>query len=269
MSEPDGAPHLEVVVNPGRPALIVQNGDFEEPPAEWAVLAERREVLREILPSVGRIERASGSAQIFGTGFMVADGVLMTNAHVAAFFTANTNVTTPARVDFSAEHDVAATNRVEIADVIAVHSRYDLALLRLAASGPPPLKLSAIAPRTIDDGNVAAIGYPTRERPPADLTPFHDIFNVKRLQPGKSTGLKSRPGKPQHLGHDCSTLGGNSGSCIVDLDTGLIIGLHTGGDQANLAVPFWLIAIDNMLRNLNWVIPTAPPVVRQRASRPR
>jgi len=269
MSELDGVPNLEVVGNAGHPALIVQNGDFGEPPPEWAVLGERRDALKAILPSVGRIEGSTGSFTIRGTGFMVADGVLMTNAHVAAKFTGNTNVTKPTRVDFTAELGVPGTNRVEITDVIAVHGKYDLALLRLAASGPPPLQLSPVQPRVIRDGNVAAIGYPTRESPPANLTPFNNIFNVKRLQPGKSTGMRSQPQKPLHLGHNCSTLGGNSGSCIVDLETGLVIGLHTGGLTQNFAVPFWLISAENIVKNLNWAVATPTPVPKQRPSRPR
>lgn len=31
------------------------------------------------------------------------------------------------------------------------------------------------------------------------------------------------------LTHDCSTLGGNSGSAVVDLDTHQVVGLHFGG----------------------------------------
>ena len=39
--------------------------------------------------------------------------------------------------------------------------------------------------------------------------------------------------------HDASTLGGNSGSAVIDLETGEAVGLHFAGSylQANYAVP--------------------------------
>jgi V8-like Glu-specific endopeptidase len=41
------------------------------------------------------------------------------------------------------------------------------------------------------------------------------------------------------LAHDCSTLGGNSGSPVIELASGRVAGLHFGGQfrEANLAVP--------------------------------
>jgi endonuclease G len=43
----------------------------------------------------------------------------------------------------------------------------------------------------------------------------------------------------QALGHDASTLGGNSGSCVIELATGKVQGLHFGGvyRERNNAVP--------------------------------
>ena len=57
--------------------------------------------------------------------------------------------------------------------------------------------------------------------------------------------------------HDCSTLGGNSGSPVVDLETHQVIGLHFGGrfGVRNYAVPLWMLAGDPLLREgeLNFV----------------
>ena len=49
--------------------------------------------------------------------------------------------------------------------------------------------------------------------------------------------------------HDASTLGGNSGSCVVDLDTGQVIGLHYGGQYMhyNVAVALWRLVDDPLL----------------------
>jgi V8-like Glu-specific endopeptidase len=49
--------------------------------------------------------------------------------------------------------------------------------------------------------------------------------------------------------HDASTLGGNSGSCVVDLDSNQVIGLHFAGRymQYNEAVALWRLADDPLL----------------------
>jgi glutamyl endopeptidase len=271
MSEADGVPHLEnVVVANGRPALIVQNGDFGEPPAEWAHLVDDRQTLKAVLPSVGRIER-DGVFKIFGTGFMVADGVVMTNKHVVVKFAENNGTewsfTEKVRIDFTAEHDIAGSNRFRIDKVLGVHPTFDLAMLGVevpsGTAQPPALKLVAKAPEVIADREVAAIGFPTFDPGAGNLSVFQNTFNVKRLQPGKTTGVK--PGG-KTLFHDCSTSGGNSGSCLVDPKTGHVLGLHFDGtDDENLAVPMWEVFKGNFKKKfaLDWAVP------KQRPSRPR
>ena len=49
-------------------------------------------------------------------------------------------------------------------------------------------------------------------------------FALKRLAPGEFIGTKRGA-----LFHDCSTLGGNSGSPLVDMTTGAVVGLHRDG----------------------------------------
>ena len=50
--------------------------------------------------------------------------------------------------------------------------------------------------------------------------------------------------------HDCSTLGGNSGSSVIDLETNQVIGLHFGGRylQGNSAVALWELTNDRLLK---------------------
>ena len=50
----------------------------------------------------------------------------------------------------------------------------------------------------------------------------------------------------QAITHDCSTLGGNSGSAVIDLATGHVIGLHFAGAylKANYAVASFDLAAD-------------------------
>ena len=67
---------------------------------------------------------------------------------------------------------------------------------------------------------------------------FADIYNVKRLQPGTVT-VSGDPDKL--LRHGCSTLGGNSGSPVTDLETHQVLGLlarpATGRHQRSIT-PF-------------------------------
>ena len=75
---------------------------------------------------------------------------------------------------------------------------------------------------------VATVGYPAADSriPEHELMSrlFGDKYNVKRLAPGQVQRLADGL-----VLHDCSTLGGNSGSPVLALDTGEVVGLHFGG----------------------------------------
>ena len=73
------------------------------------------------------------------------------------------------------------------------------------------------------------------------------IYNVKRLQPGEISGEALADFE---IHHDCSTLGGNSGSPVVDLETHQVLGLHFGGRflESNSAVPLWLLQDDDLVK---------------------
>jgi endonuclease G len=91
---------------------------------------------------------------------------------------------------------------------------------------------------------------------------FGNIYNKKRLAPGQITGSQST-----RLLHDCSTLGGNSGSAIVDLKSGQAVGLHFAGRflEANFAVPAHVVAerLDAVTRGRTKLTPT-PAAKRDR-----
>ena len=63
---------------------------------------------------------------------------------------------------------------------------------------------------------------------------FQNIYEVKRLSPGKLVGVEHE----LYIEHDCTTLGGSSGSAIVNLANGRIAGLHFAGKhrQRNFAL---------------------------------
>ena len=86
--EPDEAIGLEAIVQLyGRPALLIEKGSFEPAPPGWEILEEKRSAIEANARSVGRIEVA-GHPRLswIGTGFLVAEQVIMTNRHVALEF---------------------------------------------------------------------------------------------------------------------------------------------------------------------------------------
>ena len=253
-----------IILLEGRPAILIQEGDFGEPPQGWARLAEHRERIREVITRSGRIEvRGHLNLNWLGTAFLVAPGTLMTNRHVAQEFclrdgerwTFRPGVTT--RVDFLKELGSVAALEFEITEAIGIHEGHDLALLRVqsASSGgralPDPLSVAASEPADLRERDVYVVGYPaldTRRNEPAPIRRiFADVYDVKRLQPGRTVGYSTEYSAIQH---DCSTLGGNSGSPVVDLESNQVIGLHFGGRYGvgNYAVPLWQLVEDPLLR---------------------
>jgi hypothetical protein len=149
-----------------------------------------------------------------------------------------------ALIDFREEFQGAAPAEFEITDIIDVVQEPgpDMALLRVhwtddsTRGGRRPINLST---RVAIDQEVAVIGYPakdTRTVIPKDMDRiFGNIYDVKRLAPGQISSVGTDEG---YLTHDCTTLGGNSGSVLLDVATGNAVALHFAGleQQANYAV---------------------------------
>lgn len=253
----------------GRPALFVQGGDFVSPPEPWGpLLDQERDSIRRVFQSVGRIEVSYGFGppQLVGTGFLVAPDVVMTNRHVVENFCEQSEGTwrfmaaLAPSVDYQGERERTSSASFELLEVVGVHGspHVDLALLRVSRQAghgqpaPGPLTVASVAPESLAGRDIYVIGYPASDRqgltPPQVLRDiFGEEYEVKRLQPGKLLGLEAS--EPSFT-HDCSTLGGNSGSCVMDLKTGLVIGLHYGGSyrRANYAVALWMLRDDPLLR---------------------
>jgi hypothetical protein len=155
-------------------------------------------------------------------------------------------------VDYKQEYQRPGKKELSIGSVIGIHEVHDLALVRVDKDKcPPPLRLAVAEPQT-PGYNVAVIGYPAQD-PRNDMTEelriFRSIFNVKRLQPGTLTGLTQILGVDVVL-HDCSTLGGNSGSAVFDFLQDRVVALHFGGDykETNRPVPLWKLTQDPLLK---------------------
>ena len=261
-----------IVLLEGRPAILIQQGDFLQPPSEWSHLTDERADVRDVIARVGRVE-VDGHLDLdwIGTGFLVGESTLMTNRHVAVEFSRRDGADgwtfkqgMQSRLDFREELGSTTPLEFEITGVIGVHEDHDLALLRIGDSSrggdslPTPLEVAGSEPDDLVDREVYVVGYPAwdgrRNEPEPMRRIFIDIFNVKRLQPGKAVAFAPERAAVQH---DCSTLGGNSGSPVVDLQTHRVIGLHFGGRYGvgNYAVPLWTLTGDALIEagKLNFV----------------
>lgn len=247
---------LEAIIKlEGRPVVDIVAGSFARPPAPWEKLDADpiRARLERAIACVGRIEVPGDPAFPYvGTGFLLRDGLVMTNRHVAESFA--TRTTTGIEFLPSARHDVypvrfvgATDAPLAVVSVVHIDPYWDMALLRV--EGAPPgrhLELATVTAGASVGRSVAAIGYPARD-PRNDAAVqarlFRDLYQVKRLSPGETTGtgqeVQVEWGTLMATTHDCSTLGGNSGSPLVDIETGLVVGLHLGGEylDANYACP--------------------------------
>jgi endonuclease G len=253
----DSALALETIVNRvGRPVLEVSNDDYVVEGPEAAVWEARlgnatvRAALRRVIPSVGRIEVDNHPDLTWvGTGWLIADDVVVTNRHVASEFAAlsltaagrsfvfkrgwpDRESRMAARVDFRRELRNVNPRAFSVREVLHIEDDDgpDFAFLRVERAGASgPLSPSLRAGKSAEAQEyVATIGYPAADSrlPEQDLMSrlFGDKYNVKRLAPGQVMRLGD-----DLVMHDCSTLGGNSGSPIVDLATGDVLGLHFSG----------------------------------------
>lgn len=281
---------LETIVRKtGRPVLQVFHDepklDFAD--AESRVWGDRLKAARtplvRAIRAVGRIELSNHpDFEWVGTGWLVKPDIVVTNRHVAQTFGRKRGDTfvfkssflgpISANIDFLEEFDNFDSNEMVLKEILHIEDEDgpDYAFLRVEPkagnlAAPIDLNLKPINP----DQFVAVIGYPARDSriPEQDvmLRIFGDVFDKKRLAPGQLmdpvNGL---------LQHDCSTLGGNSGSVVLDLNSGQAVGLHFAGTYltANFAVPAQRIAeqLDKLSRPAHVVAPAPAPVARPESS---
>ncbi|MGC1898872.1 MAG: DNA/RNA non-specific endonuclease, partial [Pseudolabrys sp.] len=207
---------------------------------------------------------------------MVGQGLIATNRHVAQIFAQGLGLTIryragDAAIDFKRQVDAPDDERTAYLSVRAVemiHPYWDMALLRV--DGLPTdrmLRLSVKSPEELLDRNVVVIGYPARvERNDVALQDriFNRTYNVKRLQPGvirARAKIQSFENTVNALTHDASTLGGNSGSAVIEVESGEVVALHFAGEylKANYAVPMHELARDSRVASRLNFEGTLPP----------
>jgi endonuclease G, mitochondrial len=257
---------LEAIVLPRyRPVLDIIDDSFEAPPRPWEHLGtgDIRRRIEAVIPSIGRIE-VPGHPQLpyAGTGFVVGAGLLMTNRHVAEIFANGLGdrglMFRPgqtAGIDFRRERIPSEPEVLTVQDIVMIHPYWDMALLRVTGlpSRHASLRMSVADPADLQQRDIVVIGYPAQDmRNDQNLQNriFRNAFNIKRLQPGKLLVRTDVGGFGRNVNavtHDSSTLGGNSGSAVIDVTTGDVVGLHFAGKYlvANYAVPAFDLAQDS------------------------
>ena len=232
-----------LILSSGGAALLVCDNTVVLGPGSSLVSAHLSAAER-ILPGVGRIDAPHlPHPSYFGTGFLVHKmdedyGLLMTNQHVAAKLHCDGSE----HVDFGHEagghlprHEFEIVERLDF----RVDPPLDVALLRVCGRSrqngllPAPVPLDERGSTVLVGRDVYVVGYPGFHTGFMDDTAvaymarlFEGTFFIKRLLPGRIVALDD--GR-KTLYHDCTTLNGSSGSCVVDLETGEVIGLHSGG----------------------------------------
>jgi endonuclease G len=260
-----------IVLLKARPVLLIRDNLFERAPLDKleARLARHRKSLAGPIASVGRIELMDHDTLDWcGTGWRIEDDLIVTNRHVANLFAQRQGNTFSfrlsqagrrmrARVDFKEEYRQEVSEEHMVAAVLWVSQDIseapDIAFLRIVkdAGLPKPLKLARADPGAQQE--IAVVGYPARDSrndASAMQDVFGDIYDVKRFAPGE---VVSVPRDSWYLTHDCSTLGGNSGSAALDIATGEVVGLHFGGEfrKTNYAVK--ASVIKSLLKRRSWV----------------
>lgn len=253
-------PGLEAIIERfTRPVYLVQDGKFGPPPDDFEdsdfieqTLQGSRQAIEPVIPSVGRVDLRNHSMQWVGSGWVLAPGVVATNRHVAREFArADGDVFSfrknflgnemRATMDWRHEHQRSAESRFRVKKVLWIEDDdgFDVALLSIADLGeddedsPAPIPL--LGEEQLENAVgawVGVIGYPARDSR-NDLADqqriFDGIYNVKRLAPGKITAVR----QDGLIEHDATTLGGNSGSAVIDLTSGKAFAIHFGGIEGS------------------------------------
>ncbi len=262
---------LEAIVelDGSRPTIAVLEDDRIDPEDE--ALREWREVVRKFAAQISVTASAVGRVDLDGrhkgTAFVVAEGLVLTNRHVlqeVASQRRNGDWTFRGQptLTFDSSPDASRQRQFRIERVVLAgpdvinplkidHDKLDFAVLACELSGAPQfpaaLPLESDADKVVEGRPIFAVGYSGQ----APKGTYHDDvlarlfqhrYGVKRFAPGEIDGglASAAAGTGDTVfSHDATTLGGNSGSCVVDMgnDGRLVVGVHFAGvpKRANYA----------------------------------
>ena len=260
---PEQTDALEAIILPKeRPVVDVVDGSYAAPAAPFAHLDQpaARATIEAAIPAIGRIELPDHPSLPYGgTGFVVGDGLLMTNGTSPSCSRSDSGARSSSSAPADGGDRLQARARpgrlllLRIVRVAMVHPFWDMALVVADGLGAvPPLTLTVAEPGDLAEREVAVIGYPAldpRNNVELQQRIFGGVFNVKRMAPGRLREIREIQSFGHPVGavtHDSSTLGGSSGSAVVDIASGAVVALHFAGRylDANFAVPAHELARD-------------------------
>lgn len=260
---------LEVIVRTdgSRPSFMVQ-GDVPNratsPIGTWGPTFDDATTiaqLKDALQCICRIDDPSARQGFQGTGILVGRNAVVTNRHVLQTIASEQldkswklkpNISVDFGHEFRARPSVGKRNvkgvlfsgaqRINANQID--HGKLDLALLELeSAPAPPPvmLALDIASDWGQPETGIFICGYPGNpgfaEAPSLLEQLFLSTYGFKRVAPGLVTTAAGQMGaSPRQwtLGHDATTLGGNSGSAVVIIGREkAAAGLHYGGRRAD------------------------------------
>jgi hypothetical protein len=227
-----------------RPALLVRDGHFDEPPVGWGSLTRRHEAIETALRGTGKVHANRGMQ----TGVVVGERLVLT------FFYGTSLVghPEPSFIDFADEAGRPPEEvdrwRFDIVRELRTDAKTMLALVEIAPRSrggeepPAPLTVARDRPSPLEACEVFIVGHPHDVGQAAPVLGEHS--GVKRLQPGTVLGFAEEEG---NVRHDCFTRAGDAGAALVHLESGTVLGLHhsgsiqDGGDKEGQARALWLL----------------------------
>ncbi len=249
-----------IVFAVGTPVFLVRNNAVdidsarEEAKAWRRILTDNAANVDRAMVSIGRVDVTNADRDYAGTAWVIDDGLVVTNRHVANLFAEASGTGFKFKIGFDARREIgvnidfleeygnAASDEVKIERVVwvAPENGPDIAFLKLEQKSSPVgrLKLDLASEVPVRNLPVAAIGYPASDSRFSDQRLaekiFGGVFTKKRLAVGNLLAADEN-----RVTHSCSTLGGNSGSPLLDIGTGRVMGLHYSGTEfiENDAVP--------------------------------
>ncbi|RPI18636.1 MAG: serine protease [Ignavibacteriae bacterium] len=262
-----------IILLHGRPALLIQDDKYETPESEiWTNRLEPyREKIINAIKATGRVELKNHTDYEWaGTGFLLESNFIITNRHVAVLFgeknrsdkfvfkmnPAGKNI--HAYIDFKEEYHCPEEAEYELDEILYIAEDRsdipDVAILKINGVNddpkPLPLQLGLSPDEPQYDQIVAVIGYPAEDgyrNDPKEMSRiFNNIYDIKRLQPGMVKASTSG----NEFTHDCSTLGGNSGSPVIDVNTGKVLGLHFSGSYRKINYAVKSVYLQNLIRQI-------------------
>jgi V8-like Glu-specific endopeptidase len=258
---------LETIVRAGRPALPTRDnvidfaGGLPDDVSREMVdrLRTNAAVIERVVPLIGRIDVANHQSALtyVGTGWLVDKNLVLTNRHVAQLLARESGSRfvfragrfgDPLSVSIDYRHELrgSASDTAPVTEVMWIEREGrdvpDVAFLKVGdrrnatRDGWVELAEQDASP----DTDVVVVGYPARA--PESIIPdqawmdriYGGVYDVKRVAPG----MLGEPSRGWFT-HDCTTLGGNSGSVVLDMKRGKAVALHFAGLYLveNYAVP--------------------------------